>query len=495
MTSLRRIGLEENNLTGPIPKELGSLVNLWELQLKENYLINGSIPKEFGNLTSLSYLLLYSNKLTGHIPKEIGSMTAMRMLLLQGNNLNGPIPSTIGNMSELTTLLLFQNKLSGEIPSSICNLRLLSLLHVADNHLEGPIPKCLGNINSSLWLLNLGGNQITALQSTFAEGCSLQALTLNGNKLEGIPHSLINCQRLQSIDVGDNEIRGAFPFWMERFPQLRVLILRSNKLNGTMLEASKTEHPFPKLQVLDIARNDFVGSLPDRYFKNFGGMIDAKENLTRDEKDALQEFIDLSFTLKGLDQTLRTLLDTFTTIDFSSNKFSGNIPVSIGTLNSLRYLNLSHNTLTGQIPVSLGNISLLESLDLSWNRLGGKIPSDLTGLTFLSKLNLSMNNLVGQIPQSTQFSTFQNDSYVGNLGLCGVPLTKQCETTDGKPMFPQEDEDKESGFIDGFGWQSVVMGYGCGCIVGIGIGYMFVRSGRPRWLVDFFFGMDIVIVR
>ncbi|XP_047944213.1 receptor-like protein Cf-9 homolog [Salvia hispanica] len=385
----------------------------------------------------------------------------MSFLIPVQNQFTGPIPSAIGNMSELAYLVLPHNKFSGEIPSSICDLRLLPLLHLADNNLEGQIPKCLGNFNSSLLLLNLGGNKITALQSTFAKVCSLQSLNLNGNKLEGIPHSLINCQRLQNIDFSDNEIRGAFPFWMETFPQLRVLILRSNKLNGTMLEASKIEHPFPKLQVLDITRNVFVGSLPDRYFKNFGGMIDAKDNLTRVQKDVLQRFFDLSVTLKGLDQTLWRLLDTLTTIHFSSNNFSGSIPVSICNLNSLRYLNLSRNTLTGGITLSLGNISILESLDLSWNRLSGKIPSDLTGLTFLSKLNLSMNNLVGQIPQSKQFSTFQNDSYVGNWGLCGVLLTKQCETTDGKLTFPTEDDD-ESGFIDGFGWRCVVMGYGSG---------------------------------
>ncbi|XP_047966056.1 receptor-like protein 36 [Salvia hispanica] len=164
---------------------------------------------------------------------------------------------------------------------------------------------------------------------------------------------MINCQHLQSVDVGDNEIRGAFPFWMETLPQLRVLVLRSNKLSGTMLVASKIEHPFPKLQVLDIARNAFDGSLP----------IDISRIL----EDKLQTYFDLSVTLKGLDQTFNKLLDTLTTIDLSSNKFSGNIPVSIGNLNSLRYLNLSRNNLTGQIPVSLGNISILESLDLSWN--------------------------------------------------------------------------------------------------------------------------------
>ena len=54
-------------LGGPIPKELGRLVNLWELQLQDNILINGYIPKEIGNMKSLSYLRLCNNTLTGII--------------------------------------------------------------------------------------------------------------------------------------------------------------------------------------------------------------------------------------------------------------------------------------------------------------------------------------------------------------------------------------------------------------------------------------------
>ncbi|XP_057796871.1 receptor-like protein 9DC3 [Salvia miltiorrhiza] len=202
-------------------------------------------------------------------------------------------------------------------------------------------------------------------------------------------------------------------------------------------------------------------------------------------------YMEMTITLKGQDQLLNRLLEAFTIIDLSSNKFSATIPHSIGDLNSLRYLNLSHNNFMGHIPASLGNISVLESLDLSSNKLDGGIPSELTRLTFLEKLNLSMNDLVGQIPQSNQFSTFDNDSYVGNLRLCGVPLTRKCNEENGQLIGPEEedDEEEEYGFIDGFGWRSVVMGYGSGFIVGIGIGYIIIRNGRPSWLVEFFFGV------
>ena len=57
-------------------------------------------------------------------------------------------------------------------------------------------------------------------------------------------------------------------------------------------------------------------------------------------------------------------------------------------------------------------------------------------MTFLVKLNLSMNNLEGRIPQSTQLPTFGNESYAGNVGLCGFPLTRKCEGSDEKPSPP-----------------------------------------------------------
>ncbi|KAK4781493.1 hypothetical protein SAY86_015595 [Trapa natans] len=64
----------------------------------------------------------------------------------------------------------------------------------------------------------------------------------------------------------------------------------------------------------------------------------------------------------------------------------------------------------------------LESLDLSVNQLSGSIPQSLSQLSFLSYLNLSFNHLSGRIP-GPQLSTFKGDSYSGNNGLCGTPLS------------------------------------------------------------------------
>ncbi|BFG19538.1 hypothetical protein CerSpe_058120 [Prunus speciosa] len=139
----------------------------------------------------------------------------------------------------------------------------------------------------------------------------------------------------------------------------------------------------------------------------------------------------VTITSKGSEMDLVKILNFFTLIDFSCNKFNGSIPEEMGEFKSLYVLNLSCNAFTGEIPSSFGNMRVLESLDLSKNNLSGKIPQQLAKLTFLSFLNLSNNQLVGSIPTSTQFSTFPKASFTGNKGLWGPPLT-----ADDKPGLP-----------------------------------------------------------
>ncbi|GAU42408.1 hypothetical protein TSUD_324630 [Trifolium subterraneum] len=174
-----------------------------------------------------------------------------------------------------------------------------------------------------------------------------------------------------------------------------------------------------------------------------------------------------------------------TSIDLSRNKFEGEIPNAIGELDALKGLNLSHNRLNGSIPQSIGNLTNLESLDLSSNMLTGVIPSELINLNSLEVLDLSNNHLVGEIPQGKQFNTFSNDSYEGNLGFCGFPLSKNCGPEQHSRPSANNIWSEEK---FGFGWKAVAIGYGCGFVIGIGLGYLVFLIGKPRWLVMRFGG-------
>ena len=130
----------------------------------------------------------------------------------------------------------------------------------------------------------------------------------------------------------------------------------------------------------------------------------------------------------------------------------------------------------------LANLSALESLDLSSTELTGKIPIQLTSLTFLAVLNLSQNQLTGPIPQGKQFSTFENNSYDGSLGLCGFPLSIKCSFDEPPPpILPSIfQEDNDSLFESGFGWKAVLFGYGCGFLIGLAMGYVVFKRGKPN---------------
>jgi len=81
----------------------------------------------------------------------------------------------------------------------------------------------------------------------------------------------------------------------------------------------------------------------------------------------------------------------------------------------LTELNLKGNDISGEIPMKMGDLQNLIYLDLSSNQLKGKVPASLANLTF-SFLNLSNNQLFGTVPSG--LSKFR-EAFIGNPKLCG----------------------------------------------------------------------------
>jgi len=313
----------------------------------------------------------------------------------------------------------------------------------------------------------------------------LSYLNFNGNKLKGvIPPSIINCVNLEFLDLGNNMIDDTFPSFLETLPKLEVVILRSNKLHGS-LKGPTVKESFSKLQIFDLSNNNLSGPLPTEYFNNFKAMMSVDQDMDYMMAKNLSTSYIYSVTLawKGSEIEFSKIQIALATLDLSCNKFTGKIPESLGKLKSLIQLNLSHNSLIGYIQPSLGNLTNLESLDLSSNLLAGRIPPQLVDLTFLEVLNLSYNQLEGPIPQGKQFHTFENGSYEGNLGLCGLPLQVKCNKGEGQQPPPSNFEKEDSMFGEGFGWKAVAMGYGCGFVFGVSIGYVVFRARKPAWFV------------
>ncbi|WVY90762.1 hypothetical protein V8G54_036276 [Vigna mungo] len=427
--------------------------HLKDLDISHN-IIHGSFPESFQKNLMLSW-------------KEISYID------LSFNNLQGDLPILPNGIQYF---LVSNNELSGDISLAFCNARILYLINLAHNNLTGLIPKCLGTF-PFLWALDLQDNNLYgSIPDNFSEGNVFETLKLNGNHLKGpLPQTLSHCTKLEVLDLRNNDIEDTFPYWLETLPTLQVLSLQSNKFYGNITSFG-TKPSFPKLKIFDISNNNFTGPLPTSYIVNFQEMMNVSQtdSIYLDNHPIYND--SLVIVMKGSQRELTRILTALTLIDLSNNMFEGEIPKAIGELKSLIGLNLSHNKITGTIPLSLGKLTKLEWLDLSWNKLKGEIPMTLTNLNFLSVLNLSQNQLEGMIPTSPHFDTFENISYVGNPMLCGKPLSRSCngnkERSQGSTL------DKED---SGFGWKAVVIGYACGMIFGIILGYNVFFAGKPQW--------------
>lgn len=133
-------------------------------------------------------------------------------------------------------------------------------------------------------------------------------------------------------------------------------------------------------------------------------------------------------------------LNGLISLSLRSNTLSGNLPIDMLSLPSLRFVYLQNNSFSGDIPDSLPPRLLF--LDLSYNSFTGKIPSSIQNLTYLIGLNLQNNSLRGPIPDvnlpsledlnlsfnylngsiPSELQKFPASSFKGNLKLCGAPL-------------------------------------------------------------------------
>ncbi|KAL6346954.1 hypothetical protein AAG906_006014 [Vitis piasezkii] len=406
-----------NKLRGSIPNSVFKLVNLGYFYLSSNNLSGVLETSNFGKLRNLTWLD-FSNYIgiwTWNMGKDI-----LYSLNLSSNLISGfeMLPWKNIQILDLHSNLSSHNKLSGEISSLICKASSMGILDLSNNNLSGMLPHCLGNFSKDFFVLNLRRNQFYGtVPQTSLKGNAIRNIDFNDNKLEGL-------------------ISNTFSHWLETLPKLQVLVLCSNSFHG-QIGFSKIKSPFMSLRIIDFAHNDFEGDLPKMYLKSLKVTMNVYEgNMTRKYTGEYyyQDFV--MVTIKGLEIEFVKILNTFTKIYLSSNKFQGEIPKSIGNLNSPRGLNLSHNNIVGHIPV-------------------------FREFQFES----FQNNLTRIIPRGNQFETFGNDSYDGNSGLYGFPLSKKC-------IVDETLELSKEAYAE----------YGCGLVIGLSLECLVFLSGKSKWL-------------
>lgn len=234
LVNLEALSIQDNYLTGTIPRSIGQLAQLVVLNLDINA-IGNTIPTSLGNLTKLVYLRLSSNCLVGSIPSELSNLHHLQVLSLSDNQLTGLLDKALDftAMPLLVYLLLSTNQFNGTIPQGLGFLPLLQVLDLSDNDVGGVIPASLGNdfFLESLYLNN--NNLSGSIPTTVGNLHNLIDFRVDNNRLENtIPTELGYLSNLQTLFLNNNSLVGEMPKQLGQLSQLSRAYFHGNSLKG-----------------------------------------------------------------------------------------------------------------------------------------------------------------------------------------------------------------------------------------------------------------------
>ncbi|CAN8301988.1 unnamed protein product [Cochlearia groenlandica] len=437
--TIQRIHVDNNGLTGQLPDSLYSIRELEELSLSGNYLsgeiseklstlsglksllisenrFTGLIPDVFGNLTQLKHLDMSSNKFLGNLPLSLSQCSKLRVLDLRNNSLSGHVDINFTKLPDLCVLDLASNHFSGVLPDSLGGCPEMKILSLAKNGFSGKIPDTFKNLKSLLFL-SLSNNSFVDLSEAMnvLRHCrNLSTLILSKNFMgEEIAKDVAGFESLSILALGNCGLRGRIPSWLLNCKKLQVLDLSWNRFYGTI---PRWIGHMESLFYVDFSNNTLTGEIPlaitelkSLIHLNCTGsqMIDSS---------GIPLYVKRNKSSSGLPYNQVSRFPP--SIYLNNNRLNGTILHEIGRLKELHMLDLSRNNFTGTIPESFSGLDNLEVLDLSYNGLRGSIPLSFQSLTFLSKFSVAYNRLRGPIPTGGQFYSFPHSSFEGNLGLC-----------------------------------------------------------------------------
>ncbi|CAK7323957.1 unnamed protein product [Dovyalis caffra] len=359
-----------------------------------------------GHVISLD---LSSHKLSG----TFNSTNFLHLPFLEKLNLannkfqSTPFPSRLDLISSLTHLNFSNSGFSGQVPLDISRLTKLVSLDLStslldSSKLENPGFERLVKDLSSLRELHLDGVNISAGGDEWCIALTLATPNLQVLSLSYCHLSGPICESLNQLSLLSKlDLSGNNLSSM--FPKSIMLLPNLKTLAlwaNTPLSGTLPEFPIGcKLEVLSLSFTSFSGEIPCS--------IGNLQSLTK------LGVRNCSFS--GLIPSSLASLTQLVDLDLSNNRFQGWIPFlpplkkgsriiqttnRIGLAN-LGSLSIESNSMEATLNSSLFELPSLERLLLSQNRLSGVIQDfDRASLSPISVVDLSFNNLEGHIPDS-----------------------------------------------------------------------------------------------
>ncbi|SPJ85116.1 related to receptor-like protein kinase 5 precursor [Fusarium torulosum] len=236
------------------------------------------------------------------------------------------VPLGLRRLTCLTSLNLSSNRLTNNCLDTIAQVTSLRDLKLGNNLFYGPLNPILASLNE------------------------LEILDVHGNNISALPHKIENMSRLRILNLSENSFE-SLPFDSLATLPITELNIRKNKLKGTLIE--EPIGCLPQLHTLDASANQLERLVP------LGSAIDLP----------VLHSLSLSMNrLQGLPDM--TTWSNLLTLSVEENSISG-IPNSFMGLDRLRHADFSSNDIR-VIPPEVSRMDNLSMIRLSGNPLRDK---------------------------------------------------------------------------------------------------------------------------
>jgi Leucine-rich repeat (LRR) protein len=413
LSKLSFLLLQSNSFEGSIPTQLNFLGNLGFFSLAgqrgdEGKGLSGRIPS-FATLTSLKKMDLSANQLTGTIPADFLDKVAEKAfehLSLAQNRLTGEIPNILAKFP--AEQYDFTDNEISTLGDGLCNQASVGVLEAfgcdavlcppgtwnnkgrqlngsekcdacAENKFFGTTSCDDGSGTSRPTLPPVSTTDLTYVEilsklfdqtkgSSWKRSDHWKQSSISVCEWFGVHCAKAGTERIEHIVLSANNMLGTVPKEVFLLPYLKTLVLDSNEIAVDLSEIGSAR----LLEVLDISGTS-IGDVT-----GIGAASQLRE-LHLKQNGLTGPFPAELFQLTSLEQ-----------LDFDFNSFSGPLGHGIGQLSDLKQLSGEKNMLSGVLPDQLRELTDLVTLRLGKNSFAGNVPADaLNQMTSLAYIDLS----------------------------------------------------------------------------------------------------------
>ncbi|KAL3096035.1 hypothetical protein niasHS_005794 [Heterodera schachtii] len=294
---LQELAINGNRIKEMMPETIAGFHSLVRLDLSNNSIEELKAEHSLPRLPKLTDIDLSHNRISAVHKTFFDGVKGTVQTINLGHNVIEEVPaSAIRGFRMLMALHLHNNLLNGILPAlSFMNLPVLSLLNLAGNQLSAMHRQAFLNA-PMLRYLYLSANRLTQILpfqlSSFER---LEMLDLSNNWVEVLGNdSFAGLPSLRQLYLGENHIRSIEPFafsqnssiavlileqnWMSEvtkdnfrpLKQLQQLSLKNNKLRSVDVAAFQAN---PSLVMLDLSRNELIDLSPGTFLSQLNLLL------------------------------------------------------------------------------------------------------------------------------------------------------------------------------------------------------------------------------